>query len=79
MKYIFLGLIALLPFFSSGQNHVAVDSLLKAADIEKSDSARMLIFQQLGNYYLDNNASKAVEFFRFASPTVITIWVLPIC
>ncbi len=64
MKYFFLWMMAISPFLSSGQNHIVVDSLLKVADIEKSDSFRMIIFQKLGNYYLDNNAPKAIEFFE---------------
>jgi tetratricopeptide (TPR) repeat protein len=63
MRY-FVTLFFLIPFTLLAQRHAPVDSLLRIVDTEKSDSARMQIYQQLGNYYLDNNASKALEYFE---------------
>jgi signal transduction histidine kinase len=63
MKYCLLFFL-LFPFTLFAQRHAPVDSLLRAADAEKSDSALVIIYQQLGSYYQDNNAGKAIEFFE---------------
>lgn len=48
------------------QQNFPVDSLLREADATKADSSRMKIYNKLGNYYLNNNASKAIEYFEKA-------------
>ncbi|MCP9751862.1 tetratricopeptide repeat-containing sensor histidine kinase [Ferruginibacter sp. HRS2-29] len=63
MKYCLL-IFLLLPFTLPAQRRAPVDSLLRAADTETSDSALLIIYQQLGSYYQDNNAGKAIEFFE---------------
>lgn len=56
-------------FFSlqtRAQQNFPVDSLLREADATGADSTRMKIYNKLGNYYLNNNASKAIEYFEKA-------------
>lgn len=43
-----------------------VDSLLKLLDIEKADSNLLRIYNRIGNYYMNNNAGKAIEYFENA-------------
>ncbi|MEP6674652.1 MAG: tetratricopeptide repeat-containing sensor histidine kinase [Ferruginibacter sp.] len=40
-----------------------LDSLLKSADAEKIDSNRLKTYNRIGDYYLDNNPGKAIEYF----------------
>jgi len=51
---------------ANAQNNFPADSLLKAADTDIADTAKMKIYNQLGDYYLNNNASKAIEYFEKA-------------
>jgi signal transduction histidine kinase len=53
------------------QDHFTADSLLKAADSEKTDTGRMKLYNKLANYYMGNNASKAIEYFE-KSKTIAT-------
>jgi signal transduction histidine kinase len=43
-----------------------VDSLLKLLDSEKADSNRLRIYNRIGNYYMNNNAGKAIQYFENA-------------
>ncbi len=49
---------------ASAQNSKMVDSLLKRLDTEKADSIKMKIYRKLGDYYMDNNAGKAIEYLE---------------
>ena len=49
---------------ASAQNSKMVDSLLKRLDTEKTDSIRMNVYRQLGDYYMDNNAGKAIDYLE---------------
>lgn len=51
---------------TKAQQNFPVDSLLREADATKADSTRMKIYNKLGNYYLNNNASKAIEYYEKA-------------
>ncbi len=46
------------------QNSQIVDSLLKQLDTEKAASIRMKIYRRLGDYYMDNNAGKAIDYLE---------------
>jgi two-component system sensor histidine kinase/response regulator len=48
---------------SAAQNNVQLDSLLKAVDAEKADSNKMRLYRQIGNFYSNNNAGKAIEYY----------------
>lgn len=50
----------------NAQNRFPADSLLRAADAAVSDTMRMKIYAQLADHYLDNNASKAIEYYEKA-------------
>ena len=52
--------------FANGQTNTSIEDLLKAADNEQNDTARMRILNQLGDFYMDNNAGKAIEYFEKA-------------
>jgi signal transduction histidine kinase len=59
---------AFLIFFSlpAAAQSKQVDSLLKLLDTEKADSNRLRIYNRIGNYYMDNNAGKAIQYFENA-------------
>lgn len=65
-KIFFTVLLVCAAVCSTAQSNVAIDSLLKAADMEQSDTARMRIYNQLGDFYMNNNAGKAIEYFEKA-------------
>ncbi|MDO9376090.1 MAG: tetratricopeptide repeat-containing sensor histidine kinase [Ferruginibacter sp.] len=44
----------------------SVDSLLKSLDREKTDTGRMKLYNSIGNFYMDNNAGKAIDYLRQA-------------
>jgi tetratricopeptide (TPR) repeat protein len=64
-RFLFL-LFLLLPATAYCQSTIPIDSLLKAADEEKADTARMKIYNKIANYYMDNNAGKAIEYLEKA-------------
>jgi hypothetical protein len=49
-----------------GQSPRQVDSLLKPIDRENVDSNKLKLYHRIGNYYMDNNAGKAIEYFEKA-------------
>ena len=63
-KFLLSLLIVGCSITANGQSHKIVDSLLKALDTEKEDTARMKIYRKLGGYYTDNNAGKAIGYFE---------------
>lgn len=65
-KPFFFLLLFFSSFISPAQTSLQVDSLLKAVDSQPQDSARMKMFNRIGNYYMDNNAGKAIEYFTKA-------------
>lgn len=65
IKTILLLLACFLSFTVIGQSK-QVDSLLKLLDKEKADSNRLKIYRNIGNFYVDNNPGKAIEYFKNA-------------
>lgn len=59
-------LLFLIPASAFCQQAIPIDSLFNAADNEKADTARMKIYNTIANYYLDNNAGKAIEYLEKA-------------
>jgi signal transduction histidine kinase len=51
---------------TSGQSRRQVDSLLKAIDKDNTDSIQLKLYNRIGDYYMDNNAGKAIEYFEKA-------------
>ncbi len=49
---------------ATAQNKQLVDSLLKRLDTEKQDGIRMNVYRRLGDYYMDNNAGKAIGYLE---------------
>ncbi len=64
MKNLFLFLSLLFCTTSFSQVNKEVDSLLKALDTEIQDSNKLRTLNRIGNYYIDNNPSKALEYFE---------------
>ncbi|WP_462252700.1 tetratricopeptide repeat-containing sensor histidine kinase [Ferruginibacter sp.] len=64
MKNIFLFLSLLFCTTLFSQVNKEVDSLLKALDTEIQDSNKLRTLNRIGNYYIDNNPSKALEYFE---------------
>ena len=64
-KTILLLLTCFFSFTVIGQSK-QVDSLLKLLDKEKADSNRLKIYRNIGNFYVDNNPGKAIEYFKNA-------------
>ena len=60
--FLFLSLLFCTTLFS--QVNKEVDSLLKALDTEIQDSNKLRTLNRIGNYYIDNNPSKALEYFE---------------
>ncbi len=50
----------------SAQTTSSIDTLLKAADREQRDTVRMKLYNKLGDFYMNNNAGKAIEYFEKA-------------
>jgi signal transduction histidine kinase len=46
-----------------------VDSLLKALDTETADSNRLRIYSRIAEYYVDNNYTKAIDYYTKALET----------
>jgi tetratricopeptide (TPR) repeat protein len=46
------------------QANKEVDSLLKVLDTEKQDSNIQRVLSRIGNYYIDNNPTKAIEYLE---------------
>ncbi len=49
---------------SFAQTGKAVDSLLRALDNAPTDSIRMNLYNKIGDYYMDNNAGKAINYLE---------------
>lgn len=64
-KPLILLLACFISFAATGQSK-QVDSLLKLLDKENIDSNRLKIYRSLGDFYIDNNPGKAIEFFQNA-------------
>ena len=60
---LFLG--CFISYCTFGQSF-QVDSLLKLLDKESVDSNRLKIYRSLGDFYIDNNPDKAIEYFSNA-------------
>ncbi|MGC4102067.1 tetratricopeptide repeat-containing sensor histidine kinase [Ferruginibacter sp.] len=67
MKNCLLALALLMACNCFGQANKEVDSLLKVLDTEKQDSNIQRILSRIGSYYIDNNPTKAIEYFERAS------------
>jgi len=63
-KFLFSLIMTVYCITASAQNPKMVDSLLKQLDTEKTDSIKMKIYRQLGDYYMDNNAGKAIDYLE---------------
>ena len=48
------------------QSKQQVDSLLKLLNTEIADTTKLKVYTKIGNYYIDNNADKAIEYFKNA-------------
>ncbi|MBK9109584.1 MAG: tetratricopeptide repeat protein [Saprospiraceae bacterium] len=48
------------------QSHETLDSLLRMVNEELIDSGQMFIHREIGDYYMNNNASKAIDYFERA-------------
>ncbi len=59
--------------FCSARAQLNIDSLLKAADAETTDSARLKIYNKVGNYYMDNNPGKAIEYLEKAKELALKV------
>ncbi len=66
LKLIFLSFCVCYSFTLAAQNSKQADSLLKALDNAKTDSSRMKLYSRIGNYYMDNNAGKAIGYLQNA-------------
>src|SRR5690606_15561897 len=49
---------------AEAQTKEYIDSLIRAADTEEADSARIDVYNKLGNYYMDNNVVKAITWLE---------------
>lgn len=65
IKIILVFFVCLNSFMTMAQSK-QVDSLLKLLDKEKADSNRLKIYRNIGNFYVDNNPGKAIEYFKNA-------------
>lgn len=48
------------------QSHETLDSLLRLVNEEVIDSGQMVVLREIGDYYMNNNASKAIDYFEKA-------------
>ncbi len=48
------------------QSKQQVDSLLKLLNTEIADTTKLKVYTKIGNYYIDNNTDKAIEYFKNA-------------
>ncbi len=58
---------------ATSQSRQQVDSLLTAIDKETADTSRLKLYHKIGNYYMDNNPGKAVEYFEKAQEIAKTL------
>lgn len=56
-------LFSLVIFSATAQTTGEVDSLLKLVDTNIPDTAKLVAYRKIGNYYMDNNAGKAIAYF----------------
>ncbi|RDB08037.1 tetratricopeptide repeat protein [Runella aurantiaca] len=66
MKRLLLSLILTLVWNVGVAQRNQVDSLLKQLSVEKVDTNRIAMYAEIGYYYMDNNAGKAIEYFKNA-------------
>ncbi len=66
MKFIFLFTVLFFCTAAFCQVNKQVDSLLNVLDTEQHDSNTLKTLNRIGSYYIDNNPSKAVEYFERA-------------
>ncbi|MGG9961258.1 tetratricopeptide repeat protein [Ferruginibacter sp. SUN106] len=64
MKKLLLIVAVLLYWPCAAQVNKEVDSLLKVLDTEKQDSNIQRTLNRIGNYYIDNNPTKAIEYLE---------------
>lgn len=63
MSKIFLLVLACFFSLCTFSQSKQVDSLLQLLDRESIDSNRLKIYRNLGDFYIDNNPNKAIEYF----------------
>lgn len=63
MQKFFLALFLLITFAGFAQTKSEADSLLKLVDTNIPDSSKLAAYRRIGNYYMDNNAGKAIQYF----------------
>ncbi|NBB20510.1 tetratricopeptide repeat protein [Runella sp. CRIBMP] len=66
MKRLLLSLFLTLMLNVGVAQRNQVDSLLKQLSIEKVDTNKIAMYAEIGYYYMDNNAGKAIEYFKNA-------------
>lgn len=66
MNKFFSVVLLLITLYGNAQNRSLVDSLLRETDISKPDTTRMQAFYRLGKSYMDNNATKSIEYLEKA-------------
>ena len=72
-KILFFSYCMAIAIGATSQSRQQVDSLLKAIDKETADTSRLKLYHKIGNYYMDNNPGKAVEYFEKAQEIAKTL------
>ena len=72
-KLLFLSCCIAIAIGATSQSRQQVDSLLKAIDKETADTTRLKLYHKIGNYYMDNNPGKAVDYFEKAQEIAKTL------
>lgn len=72
-KLLFFCCFMAIAIGATSQSLQQVDSLLKAIDKETADTSRLKLYHKIGNYYMDNNPGKAVEYFEKAQEIAKTL------
>ncbi len=73
IKYLLLTVSLATSAICFGQKKPNIDSLLKVADAEITDTAKAKIYNKVGNYYMDNNLGKAIEYFEKSKEIALRI------
>ncbi len=68
LKFLLSLLLVISSSTAPGQSR-QVDSLLKALDTETADSNRLRIYSRIADYYVDNNYTKAIDYYTKALET----------
>jgi signal transduction histidine kinase len=63
MKKKLLAICIFLTVSSAAQQKKEIDSLLQLLDKATADTTRLNLNRRIGNFYMDNNAGKAIEYF----------------